>query len=84
MPALDIILDGDSAWPELATREEDIIHLPSAVLSVAVLPGGMASGRPSVAIRVDLPDGRVLIAETSWALLGAAARAIAARYGWPE
>lgn len=75
-----IKLDGDNAWPELADKE--VIHLGQGApaIQVAVLNGGMASGRPSVAIRVDLPDGRHVIAETSARLFCSAGRAILARY----
>lgn len=42
---------------------------------------GMRSGRTSVALRLDLPDGRTLIAETSLGLLLGAAKAFEARHG---
>lgn len=85
MPHMKLILDGDGAWSELISqgRESDIIHLPEPKIEVCVLAHGMASGAPSIAMRIDLPDGKVVIAETSWALFAAAARGIAARYGWP-
>lgn len=75
-----IKLDGESAWPELAGK--DIIHLANGApaIQVAVLDKGMASGRPSVAIRVDLPDGKHVVAETSARLFCMAARAITAKY----
>lgn len=37
-----------------------------------MLEGGMKSGAFSVGLRLDLPDGRVVVAETSWAALKAA------------
>ena len=81
MPSIDLKLEGDEAWPDLADRE--VIEIPEeAAIGVVVLPGGMASGKPSVAFRFDLPDGRVAIAQTSLDLFQAAARATAARYGW--
>lgn len=78
MPSLHIILDGDNCWPDLLDKE--LIHYQGSI-SVAALTGGMASGKPSVALRFDFPDGRVLIAETSMALFLAAARAFRARFG---
>lgn len=57
-------------WPELADR--NVIHLDgntSPPLMVAPLKGGMSSGAPSVAFRIDLPDGRHVLAETSLKLL---------------
>lgn len=82
--AINIKFDGDGAWPDLADRKDDIIHLANdSSIDLAVLPGGMASGRLSCAFRIDLPDGKVVICETSWRLLVTAVRAIAVRYGWP-
>lgn len=80
MPALTIVMDGDKAWPDL--RDKKILHLGNDAppLQVAVLAGGMASGKPSVTLRVDLPDGRTVLAETSARLFVSAARAITARY----
>lgn len=41
---------------------------------------GMASGRPAVELAVRLPDGRVVIAETSWRALALAVRALEVRH----
>lgn len=77
MPWLDIKLDGDQCWPDLRDGKREIIA--TETISVALLPGGMASGKASVAIRVDLPDGRTVIAQTSHELFEAAARAFRGR-----
>lgn len=76
MPALNVTFDGDNAWPDLATRP---IHNHNGEIAVAVLDKGMASGKPSVAIRLDI-DGGSVIAQTSAALFVQAARMIQARY----
>lgn len=80
MPALTISLEGDKSWPDL--KDRPFIHLAEGAppIQVAVLDGGMTSGLPSVAIRLDLPDGRVVVAETSARLFVTAAREISARY----
>ena len=80
MIPFNIILDGDNAWPDL--KDKEVVHLGQGApaIQVAVLDGGMASGRPSVAIRIDLPDGRSVIAETSARLFCSAGRAVTARY----
>lgn len=80
MIPLNIILDGDNAWEDI--RDKPIIHLGNGApaIQVAVLTGGMSSGRPSVALRIDLPDGKHVIAETSARLFCAAARVIMAKY----
>lgn len=88
MIALRVILDGDGAHPDLDGKvgTDAVIHLGNDAppISVTVLEGGTVSGQPSIMLRLDLPDGRTVLAETSWRLLAAASRAIAARYGWPE
>lgn len=78
--SLNLILQGEGAWPDLTDGR--LIHLGNGAppMQVAVLDKGMASGRPSVAVRLDLPDGRIVVAETTARLFCAAGRAIAARY----
>lgn len=73
MPNMKVITNGDGCWPDL--KDKTVIHtqLP---FEVALLRGGMASGGASVSFRIGLPDGRVVIAETSLELLTTAARAL--------
>lgn len=83
MIGMNIILDGDNAWPDLKPPlTKQLIHVANDAppIQVAVLDGGAVSGRPTVAIRVDMPNGQVLIAETTARLFVMAGRAIAARY----
>lgn len=47
---------------------------------VGCLPGGMRSGAPAFEVAIRLPDGRVLIAETSWRAMAGALRALEARH----
>lgn len=72
--------DAKPAWPEL--EREPVIHLANdaPALRVAVIEAGMQTGLPSIALRIDLPDGKTVIAETSARLFCTAARAIMARY----
>lgn len=82
MPAITVIVEGDGAWTDL--NEKEVINMMGnnvPPIQIAALPGGMASGKTSVTLRLDLPDGKVLMTETSFALLKAAVRAIEARYG---
>jgi hypothetical protein len=80
MLAMKITLDGDRAWPELRMRR--VIHVGNDAppIGVVLFDGGLASGRPSVALRIDLPDGSTVIAETTASLFCKAARAIEARH----
>lgn len=96
MPTLRIKLDVDrTGFDALAglppAREDDfgghagddrIIHLANdAHIEIGTLRRGMASGKDSVALCFKLPDGRVVIAETSAELFMAAGGAIAS---WQE
>jgi hypothetical protein len=88
MPSMQILLDGDGIWGDLtALHRDDKLLLAmgdAAALQVAALPGGMMSGAPSVSIRIDLPDGRVVLTETSLALFLTAADMLKARHGDPR
>jgi hypothetical protein len=76
MPALSIILDVDTQPPR-DIKPENIIHLPDPQMTFARIPRGMTSGKSSVMVEIVLPDGRVVLAETSMALFQQAARAFA-------
>lgn len=86
-PALHLVMDAEADWFRglEGTPADQIIHVgEEAYIEVGGLPGGMASGKPSVAFCIPLPDGRVVIAETSLALLLTAGDALKARYGDPR
>lgn len=57
----------------------DLIHVTSP-WELGALPKGMGSGKTSVSIAITLPDGRVVIAESSLLALTAAVQALNARY----
>lgn len=77
MIPLILVMKGDGCWPDI---DPATIIQPEKPLQIAVLDAGMTSGLPSVSIRVDLPDGRIVIAETSARLFVTAGRAIGAKY----
>lgn len=79
MLGISITFD-EPAWPDLAEILEQGLIIPTEDISVAVLDGGTDAGRPSVALRINLDDGRVVVAQTSARLFCAAARAITGRY----
>lgn len=60
-----------------------LVHLTNEI-EVGALAGGMESGAPSAAFCFTLPDGRVVLAETSLALFLTAADALKAKYGDPR
>lgn len=80
MAHLSVSPDAEGAWPELA--DKTILHVQS--FAIGGLAGGMASGKPSVSIKFDLPNGQVVFAETSLALMDTAVAAIHARHFVPQ
>jgi hypothetical protein len=74
---LDLRLDGDRAWPELKDLGDRLIL--AKLHGMARLAMGTSMGKSSIALRIDLPDGRTVIAETTLNLLRTAMRAIEAR-----
>jgi hypothetical protein len=74
-PEIDLNLHGDGAWPDLApgTYKDGGFRI-----GVVRLRGGMASGKDSLAIRLESPDGDVMVAQTSvaaWLVVADALRA---------
>lgn len=81
---IDIVREKDEPpWADLQKLREEgaLIHLPDAKWRVVILAEGMSSGLPSVALRLDLPDGRAIVAETSLMLWSGVT--IAGRARWP-
>lgn len=76
MIPLEIIMDGTGKWPDIDTEGE--------LRSVAALPRGTTSGKPTVGFKVVLPDGRVVFAQTTLSLFLTAGDAFKARYGDPR
>jgi hypothetical protein len=48
---------------------------------VGTLEGGTDSGQPAVIVRIDMPDGSIVLAQTTLRLFQMAARAFTAKYG---
>lgn len=93
MAQLVIRLEGDGALSDLIDAESpegvqelidsgQVVHLADdAEIVVSGLEGGMQSGAPSVVLGFRLPDGKVVMAETSWRLFATAFHALAGRFG---
>lgn len=77
MLSLTVKMEGDGSWPDL--KDKEFITIEKG-LEVTILDGGMSSGKPSVAIRFELPDGTPVIAQTSARLFCTAAKAFMAKY----
>lgn len=90
MPAMTIVFDvetnGFDAMRGLESHDDPrLIHMADgAKIEVGALDRGMESGKPSAAFCFGLPDGRVVLCETSLALFLTAADALKARYGDPR
>lgn len=76
MIPFDVQLNGDNCWPEL--KEKGFTEARFA--GVALLPGGTKQGRPTVTARFELPDGSVILGETTARLFCTAARMIMAKH----
>ena len=81
MVELKVILEGDAAFRDLLDKKE-IIYLDNDAppITVAAFHHGMKSGKASVMIWIDLPDNRVVLAETSLRLFITAADLLKAKY----
>lgn len=84
MPTMNVTVlrkEDPPVWGDVANGSA--LHPnPETPWQLAISEAGMSSGAPSIALRMDLPDGKVLIAETS---LGAWLMATAAfRGAFPE
>lgn len=75
-PSVHLILDGEGAFADKADR---VVSIGGGALTFALLRGGMASGAYSVAIGVELHDGKFGVAQTSLAALRAAVRGLEGR-----
>lgn len=79
MPGINLQLDGDNCWPELRGKIGTDAVIEANDLAIAFLPHGMTSGEPSLTLRIDLPDGRVVLTQTSLQIFTSAVRAFEAR-----
>lgn len=72
-PEIDISVEGDGAWPDLATIGRPFREETGVPVKVAFLDGGTAGGRPSLAIRFDAGEDIVVLELTGRQLQGIAA-----------
>ena len=86
MPILSLNLNiDDHPWDDLQTLKHQgklitAMGPEAGAIRIGALPGGMKSGKTSIAIAVPLPDGTLLLTETSLELFLAAAAAFKAAY----
>lgn len=83
MLELDLIFakhDDPPPWAEALADIKRVHHLPDAIWHVVVLEGGMQSGKPSIALRLDLENGECVVAESSVQLFSQIVVACRAKY----
>ena len=71
MTVLNVILNGDGAWPDLMDKPVVEVDLNE----VALLKNGTVEGGYAVMFRIDLPNGTTAIAQTTLSLFEAASKA---------
>jgi len=76
MTTLQILLNGDGAWPDMVPEKT----IKGNLVGVAALAAGMETGRASVSFRVELPDGQLVFCETSMRLFLNAANIFRTKY----
>lgn len=87
MAVLNVNARGDGAWPDLQAKMQagQVIWLRDETpISLTALAAGTEGGKPSVALRLDLPDGRTVVVETTLALWLTAADILRTAHGDPR
>lgn len=81
MPSLRVTFDADEARREIDQIPADrLIYVEEPDWQLIGIDHGMSSGRAAIALRINLPDGRVLVVDSSAAVWIAAAQALKGRY----
>ena len=75
------ILEPDEHWDDLLEKEVIYFGNEAPPIEVVAMPEGMASGRTSISMRLDLPDGRVVIVETALYELARVVRTLQEQFG---
>lgn len=84
MPSLRIVLEPEQLGLGLEYTGQ-VIHLgDDAEIVITGLPDGMQGGKPSMAFAFKLPNGDLVVAETSWRLFASAYLAFRAKFGEAE
>lgn len=72
MTPLDIHTHGDNCWPDLTDGDGQPAFITGRFAGIARLPNATGQGKSAVTIRIELPDGRTVLAQTTLALMDAA------------
>lgn len=79
MIPLDVIIrpEGEFLWPDVGENS----FTKGTLMGIARVPKAMVSGKSAVVVRVHLPDGTIVLAETTMYLLKTALDAFAVADG---
>lgn len=77
MTYLDVHIDGDGAWPDLIDDQGNKNFTEGQLVGVARITNGTTGGSSSVTFRIELPDGRIILAQTTFSLIYQATNAFA-------
>lgn len=77
MPMLDVSVNGDNCWPDLKKKG----FIRGEFTGIARLADGTVSGASTVTVRIELPDGKTVLAQTTLALLNTVMQAFNAAEG---
>lgn len=75
------VMESREAWGDAYGGQ---LPARGTIARIGVIPHGMTSGRPSVALLIELDDGTKVFAETSWRNFTLASSALLARWGLVE
>ena len=78
MIALDVQIDGNNCWPDLVDENGKPEFVVGELIGIARLTNATTTGASSVTLRVELPDGRTILAQTTLALIDVAVMAFKA------
>jgi hypothetical protein len=77
MAAIRVHPNWADCWPEIALRQKiDLLGSEAAPIQLALVPAGMSNGDSSVVVRIDLPDGQVVLTQCSLTRFLEAAKAM--------
>ena len=69
MIRLDVYTHGDNCWPDLIDTNGQPKFVEGTLVGIARLPDATAKGNSTVTVRVELPDGTTVLAQTTLALI---------------
>lgn len=79
MEMLRISLDADNAWPDLKEADAPAV-VQGDVQGVALMENATIQGNPTVWVRLELPDGTVVLGQITAKLFCGAAKTFLAKH----